>query len=233
MTEMRTSLRRVRGLGSAHEGTGHFWQQRLSAISNLVLITGFVILLIVLLVPQLNQLFFGAVFWLVAALPAAAQIVVIHRRQVVVNQRIDMDAFDGEPDAQRRFARNVEQIACRLHQQRAQSLAPADRRMTHRVIQPRARIVGHGQQPVEAQTYMRRNIARPRQHVRDRAPAFGHQSQSAPNGWAPVTAPLASTVSLAMRASAACNRSAQRLRKPNAVRSGRASSRTEKEEETG
>jgi len=45
---MRTSLRRVRGLGSAHEGTGHFWQQRLSAISNLVLITGFVILLIVL-----------------------------------------------------------------------------------------------------------------------------------------------------------------------------------------
>ena len=48
MTEMRTSLRRVRGLGSAHEGTGHFWQQRLSAISNLVLITGFVILLIVL-----------------------------------------------------------------------------------------------------------------------------------------------------------------------------------------
>ena len=48
MTEMRTSLRRVRGLGSAPEGTGHFWQQRLSAISNLVLITGFVILLIVL-----------------------------------------------------------------------------------------------------------------------------------------------------------------------------------------
>ena len=48
MTEMRTSLRRVRGLASAHEGTGHFWQQRLSAISNLVLITGFVILLIVL-----------------------------------------------------------------------------------------------------------------------------------------------------------------------------------------
>lgn len=48
MIEMRTSLRRVRGLGSAHEGTGHFWQQRLSAISNLVLITGFVILLIVL-----------------------------------------------------------------------------------------------------------------------------------------------------------------------------------------
>ncbi|MEF2552786.1 succinate dehydrogenase, hydrophobic membrane anchor protein [Aurantimonas sp. A2-1-M11] len=48
MTDMRTPLRRVRGLGSAREGTGHFWQQRLSAISNVVLITAFVILLIAL-----------------------------------------------------------------------------------------------------------------------------------------------------------------------------------------
>lgn len=41
-----TDLRRVRGLGSAREGTEHFWMQRLSAISNLFLLTAFVILLV-------------------------------------------------------------------------------------------------------------------------------------------------------------------------------------------
>lgn len=30
---MRTPLARVRGLGSAHEGTDHFWRQRLTAIA--------------------------------------------------------------------------------------------------------------------------------------------------------------------------------------------------------
>ena len=33
MSDMRTPLSRVRGLGSARSGTGHFWQQRLSAIA--------------------------------------------------------------------------------------------------------------------------------------------------------------------------------------------------------
>ena len=35
--KMRTDLSRVRGLGSAREGTGHFWMQRLTAIANVVL----------------------------------------------------------------------------------------------------------------------------------------------------------------------------------------------------
>jgi len=33
----RTPLARVRGLGSAREGTDHFWRQRLTAVSNFVL----------------------------------------------------------------------------------------------------------------------------------------------------------------------------------------------------
>jgi succinate dehydrogenase / fumarate reductase membrane anchor subunit len=33
----RTPLARVRGLGSAKEGTGHFWLQRLTAVSNFFL----------------------------------------------------------------------------------------------------------------------------------------------------------------------------------------------------
>ncbi len=43
---LRTPLRRVLGLGSAHEGTGHFWRQRLTGLANLVLATGFVILIV-------------------------------------------------------------------------------------------------------------------------------------------------------------------------------------------
>ena len=37
-----TPLGKVRGLGSAKEGTGHFWQQRLTAISNIPLILFFI-----------------------------------------------------------------------------------------------------------------------------------------------------------------------------------------------
>ncbi|RRI02660.1 succinate dehydrogenase, hydrophobic membrane anchor protein [Mesorhizobium tamadayense] len=41
-TDMRTPLSKVRGLGSAREGTGHFWRQRLTAIANIPLILFFV-----------------------------------------------------------------------------------------------------------------------------------------------------------------------------------------------
>jgi succinate dehydrogenase / fumarate reductase, membrane anchor subunit len=35
---MKTPLKKVRGLGSAKSGTEHFWQQRLTAMANLVLL---------------------------------------------------------------------------------------------------------------------------------------------------------------------------------------------------
>ena len=47
--DMRTPLGRVRGLGSAKDGTGHFWKQRLTAIANIPL-TLFAVWLIVSLV---------------------------------------------------------------------------------------------------------------------------------------------------------------------------------------
>ncbi|MDF1633346.1 succinate dehydrogenase, hydrophobic membrane anchor protein [Mycoplana sp. MJR14] len=40
--DMRTPLGRVRGLGSAKEGTEHFWRQRLTAVSNVPLMLFFV-----------------------------------------------------------------------------------------------------------------------------------------------------------------------------------------------
>lgn len=46
MTDMRTPLAKVRGLGSAKEGTDHFWRQRLTAVANVFLISFFVILVI-------------------------------------------------------------------------------------------------------------------------------------------------------------------------------------------
>jgi len=45
---MKTSLNKVRGLGSAKDGTDHFWKQRVSAVSTLVLAVVFVVLLVCL-----------------------------------------------------------------------------------------------------------------------------------------------------------------------------------------
>jgi succinate dehydrogenase / fumarate reductase membrane anchor subunit len=46
MVDMRTPLGKVRGLGSAREGTEHFWRQRLTAVANIPLVLFFVGLLI-------------------------------------------------------------------------------------------------------------------------------------------------------------------------------------------
>jgi succinate dehydrogenase / fumarate reductase membrane anchor subunit len=46
---IRTPLARVRGSGSAHSGTSHFWHQRLTAIANVPLVIAFVVILVSLL----------------------------------------------------------------------------------------------------------------------------------------------------------------------------------------
>jgi succinate dehydrogenase / fumarate reductase membrane anchor subunit len=46
---MRTPLAKVRGLGSAKAGTGHFWLQRLTAVANLFLVSFLIWLLFTLL----------------------------------------------------------------------------------------------------------------------------------------------------------------------------------------
>jgi len=48
MADFRTPLSRVRGLGTAREGTGHFWNQRLTAVSNIPLTLFFIGLIIAL-----------------------------------------------------------------------------------------------------------------------------------------------------------------------------------------
>ena len=46
---MRTPMARVRGLGAAHSGTGHFWYQRLTSVAGVPLIIGLVLIVIALL----------------------------------------------------------------------------------------------------------------------------------------------------------------------------------------
>ena len=46
---LRTPLGKVRGLGSAKSGTEHFWMQRVTAIANIPLTIGFIILLVSLI----------------------------------------------------------------------------------------------------------------------------------------------------------------------------------------
>ncbi len=44
--QIRTPLARVRGLGSAKEGTDHFWRQRVTGVANLVLVVFAVFLML-------------------------------------------------------------------------------------------------------------------------------------------------------------------------------------------
>jgi len=46
---MCTPLRQIRGLGSAKSGTEHFWRQRLTAIANVPLVIGFIVIVTSLL----------------------------------------------------------------------------------------------------------------------------------------------------------------------------------------
>jgi len=46
--DFRTPLGKVRGLGSARNGTGHFWRQRLTALANIPLFIFFIVLVVAL-----------------------------------------------------------------------------------------------------------------------------------------------------------------------------------------
>ena len=46
---MKTPLGRVRGLGAARSGTGHFWHQRLTAVAGVPLTIAFIVIVIALL----------------------------------------------------------------------------------------------------------------------------------------------------------------------------------------
>ena len=81
---------------------------------------------------------------------AAAQIVIVHRRQVVVDQRIDVDRLQRDGGAAAALAVDTEQVGGGDQQDRPQPLAAADRGVTHRAIQVAAGVVRNDQQSIEA-----------------------------------------------------------------------------------
>jgi hypothetical protein len=66
----------------------------------------------------------------------APQIVVVHRRQIVVHERIAVHAFERGTDHQRAFPRHVEQGGGFDHQKRPNSFSRAQARVTNRIEQP-------------------------------------------------------------------------------------------------
>ena len=66
---------------------------------------------------------------------AAAQAVVVHRRQVVVHQRVGMDQFDCGRGRIEGHRVGAECGAGRVHQQRTHALAAIERGVAHRGVQ--------------------------------------------------------------------------------------------------
>jgi hypothetical protein len=64
--------------------------------------------------------------------PAPAQVVVVHRRQVVVDERVAVQQFEGGPGAQRTGTLPSEQARGLDDEERPQPLAAAERRVPHR-----------------------------------------------------------------------------------------------------
>ena len=96
----------------------------------------------------------GLVEFLVRGRPAAAEVVVVHRRQVVVHQRVAMHEFDRGAGHQRVLARHAEQRRGLDRQERPQPLAAAEARIAHGLddaLRPRDLALGRrrGQQPVQ------------------------------------------------------------------------------------
>jgi succinate dehydrogenase / fumarate reductase membrane anchor subunit len=87
MTEHRTPLARVRGLGSAKSGTGHFWHQRLTAVANVPLTIAFVLIVIALLGRN------HAAAQQILAAPLVAIVILLFIGSVTYHMRIGMQVI--------------------------------------------------------------------------------------------------------------------------------------------
>lgn len=87
MTDLRTPLGKVRGSGSAKEGTEHFWRQRLTALANIPLTLFFVGLLI-----SLNSTDHGTVSSVLAK-PLVAILMILTIGSALYHMRLGMQAI--------------------------------------------------------------------------------------------------------------------------------------------
>ena len=123
---------------------------------------------------------------LVRGRPAAPQIVIVHRRQVVMHQRVAMHAFERRAGHQRARARHVEQGGRLDDQKRAKALAATEAHVAHRVEQPaRARAFAvdrrRAEEPVEQRLGFGGDLVRRRQEefsLLNVQPAFSWMERS-------------------------------------------------------
>ncbi len=87
VTDLRTPLGKVRGSGSAKEGTEHFWRQRLTALANIPLTLFFVGLLI-----SLNGADHGTVSSVLAK-PLVAILMILTIGSALYHMRLGMQAI--------------------------------------------------------------------------------------------------------------------------------------------
>ena len=92
---------------------------------------------------------------------AAPQGVVIHRRQVVMNQRIRVNHLYRSGGPIERIKRRFNHGASGEHQQRAHALAPTQHGIAHGVVQARRRGCGGRQQRIEHRLHPRMHILHP------------------------------------------------------------------------
>ena len=92
-----TSIGRVRGLGSAHEGTHHWWQQRMTAGANLALMLWLIVSLVLL--PSLDYGTLTA--WLSSPLTAVPMILLVISVFYHLKMGLQVVIEDYERDARR------------------------------------------------------------------------------------------------------------------------------------
>jgi len=81
----------------------------------------------------------------VAARAPATQIVVVHRRQVIMNQAVGVDELHGGGGSIETVHRSPKRRAGDIHQERAQPLAAVQYAVAHGRVQPRRRRVARGE----------------------------------------------------------------------------------------
>ena len=89
--------------------------------------------------------------------PAPPKVVVVHARQVVVDQGIGVHALDGHGGPERvGLSGGVEEPPRRQHEDRPQALSSGHHRVAHGLVEPGRRFPGPGQEPVNRHLHARR-----------------------------------------------------------------------------
>ena len=81
---------------------------------------------------------------------AAPQVIIVHRGQIVMHQRIGMHAFHGRRDAPQRTAIHAEQRSALDDEKSTKALAAAQRRIAHRFQDAGLRTGDRGKQGLKA-----------------------------------------------------------------------------------